>query len=450
MDMDTTQYIAAIEIGSSKTVGAVAEKRADGQIYLLGIESEPTLNFVRYGCIKNVESTKASINRILLKLGNLIDGEIRSVYVGVSGRSLRSMPTEAQRSLSTEQTITQALIDNIKKDATRNTLTNYETIDVIPRTYYIDKAEIRNPVGYYGTDIVACLNLIVANQSILLNLKRVFNQQVQVKGLITTPVAVADAVLTAEERSLGCLLVDMGAETTTVSIYQNDALVYLITIPLGGRNLTRDITDLNIREENAEKIKRNLANPLKPTADPVTIDNVKSSDAANYILARTGEIIANITAQVSNAGLSLNDIHHIVLVGGGALLKGIDEKIKEAVNFSSNNINVRIAKSMPSQLSTYTAVPNPVENMGVLSLIIEAAKRIGDDSCVIRRTYQPAPEINNAPDFTINEPTTTTTNNTQEQERGNKKSLFGHLGRLKDKIIGIIDESNKDDENDIF
>ena len=125
MDMDTTQYIAAIEIGSSKTVGAVAEKRADGQIYLLGIESEPTLNFVRYGCIKNVESTKASINRILLKLGNLIDGEIRSVYVGVSGRSLRSMPTEAQRSLSTEQTITQALIDNIKKDATRNTLTNY-------------------------------------------------------------------------------------------------------------------------------------------------------------------------------------------------------------------------------------------------------------------------------------------------------------------------------------
>lgn len=435
--MDTTQYIVAIEIGSSKTVGAVAEKRSNGQLVVVGIESEPTLNFVRYGCIQNVESTKASINRILLKLSNRIDGDISSVYVGVSGRSIHSMPTEVQHSLNTEQAITQSLLDNIKSDATRNSLNNYDTIDVIPRSYTIDKIEIRNPVGSFGTDIKARLNLIVAKPSLLMNLKRAFNQQTQIKGLITTAVAVADAVLTADERSLGCMLVDMGAETTTVSIYRNDALVYLVTIPLGGRNLTRDITALGIREENAEKIKRNLANPLKPSADPVTIDNIRSSDASNYILARTGEIIANITAQVSNAGMSLNDIHSIVLVGGGAMLKGLDQEISDSVNISSNSISVRIASSIPSQLTTATTIPNIVENIGVMALLIAGSKQIGYDSCVVKRVYTPAPPVQEA-DLQI------VTERPKEPTNQKKPSL---IQRIRDRVVRALDESDNENDN---
>lgn len=436
--MDTTQYIVAIEIGSSKTVGAVAEKRSNGQLVVVGIESEPTLNFVRYGCIQNVESTKASINRILLKLSNRIDGDISSVYVGVSGRSIHSMPTEVQHSLNTEQAITQTLLDNIKSDATRNSLNNYDTIDVIPRSYTIDKIEIRNPVGSFGTDIKARLNLIVAKPSLLMNLKRAFNQQTQIKGLITTAVAVADAVLTADERSLGCMLVDMGAETTTVSIYRNDSLVYLVTIPLGGRNLTRDITALGIREENAEKIKRNLANPLKPSADPVTIDNIRSSDASNYILARTGEIIANITAQVSNAGMSLNDIHSIVLVGGGAMLKGLDQEISDSVNISSNSISVRIASSIPSQLTTATTIPNIVENIGVMALLIAGSKQIGYDSCVVKRVYTPAPPVQEA-DLQI------VTERPKEEPTNQKKPSL--LQRIKDRVVRALDESDNENDN---
>ena len=436
--MDTTQYIVAIEIGSSKTVGAVAEKRSNGQLVVVGIESEPTLNFVRYGCIQNVESTKASINRILLKLSNRIDGDISSVYVGVSGRSIHSMPTEVQHSLNTEQAITQSLLDNIKSDATRNSLNNYDTIDVIPRSYTIDKIEIRNPVGSFGTDIKARLNLIVAKPTILINLKRVFTQQTQIKGLITTAVAVADAVLTADERSLGCMLVDMGAETTTVSIYRNDALVYLVTIPLGGRNLTRDITALGIREENAEKIKRNLANPLKPAADPVTIDNIRSSDASNYILARTGEIIANITAQVSNAGMSLNDIHSIVLVGGGAMLKGLDQEISDSVNISSNSISVRIASSIPSQLTTATTIPNIVENIGVMALLIAGSKQIGYDTCVVKRVYTPAPPVQEA-DLQI------VTERPKEEPTNQKKPSL--LQRIKDRVVRALDEGDNENDN---
>ncbi|MGM9803864.1 MAG: cell division protein FtsA [Muribaculaceae bacterium] len=434
------QYIVAIEIGSSKAVGAIAELTANGQLKLLGIESEPTINYVRYGCIQNVESTKTCINRIIFKLNQIVDGDIKSVYVGVSGKSLHSVPTESQCSLSSEQAITQALLDRIKSDATRNGLNNYDTVDVIPRSYAIDRRENPNPVGSFGTNIVARLNLIVARPNIKTNLRRVFNQQVQIKDFITTAVAVADAVLSNDERKLGCMLVDMGAETTTVSIYRDNALVYIHTIPLGGRNLTRDITTLGILEETAEKIKRNIAFPLVPQADVVTIDNVRSSDASNYILARTGEIIANINSQVNYAGLLLSDIHYIVLVGGGAMLKGIDKKIDESFNIT-NDRKVRIFNQVPQGFVDSISVTNPTENTGVMALLLEAAKRIGTDSCVLQRTYVPTPQPIYDTDNEDN------INNEEEEEEKNKNQKKQHntsfLQDLKNKIVNLMNENDE-------
>lgn len=65
--------------------------------------------------------------------------------------------------------------------------------------------------------------------------------------------AIADLVLTSDEKKLGCMLVDFGAETTTVSMYKNGTLRYFETLPLGSRNITRDIMSLNHTEENAEQ-----------------------------------------------------------------------------------------------------------------------------------------------------------------------------------------------------
>jgi cell division protein FtsA len=70
-----------------------------------------------------------------------------------------------------------------------------------------------------------------------------------VNGIILSPLAVAKHVLSYDERQLGCMLVDLGAETTTVSIYKNDALIHIATLPFGGRNITRDIMSLNVLEE---------------------------------------------------------------------------------------------------------------------------------------------------------------------------------------------------------
>ena len=281
--------------------------------------------------------------------------------------------------------------------------------------------------------------MIVAKPIISINLKRVFSPNM-LKGFITLPVALADAMLTEDERTLGCMLVDLGAETTTVSIYRKGALEYLNTIPLGGRNLSLDISALGIREEVAERIKKNIEHPLRPTADPVTIDGIKSSDAANYILARTGEIIANITNQVSNAGLTLSDVRTIVITGGGAMLKGIDTVIAE-----NTGLPVRIISSKPDGINIRTANESRIENFGVYSIMLAAAKHIGNDSCVFKQSYVATPV----------QPTDTTVNKSPQDEKPPKKqpesgkNRMSWWERMKNRAVDIISEE-KENENDNY
>ena len=382
--MEKNQYIVALEIGSSKIVGAVAEKTSAGYLSVKHLQEERHLNSVRYGIVQNVENIKSSVNRILKNLEGMVDGRITQVYMGVSGRSLHSMLSEVNRSVGTTEPITKELIDRIIHDATSTPIRNYETVDIVPRAYYVDKVETPNPVGQFGSSIKIKVNFIVAKPSLKLNLNRVMSFGVPVKDYIVTPLAVAEQILSESDRELGCMLVDMGAETTTVTIYKNKALIYLSTLPLGGRNLTRDVmTGKNVLEETAENVKKNINNPLDPAnVSNVVIEGVNSSEAANYISARTGEIIANINQQLAYAGISSNDIQSIVLIGGSAHIGGLQQKIEET-------IKVKVRKGQnPMGLNILNPEINRMEYIEVFSLLAKAAEMIEDgETCIELQQY---------------------------------------------------------------
>ena len=179
------------------------------------------------------------------------------------------------------------------------------------------------------------------------------------------------------------MLVDVGAETTTVSIYKDGSLVYLTTLPLGGRNITRDITmGLNVLEDTAERVKKNISNPLDKNVDHISIEGVNSVDAANYIVARTGEIIANIKQQIQYAGVKTVDLHNIVLIGGGAQLQGIDKRIED-------EIKLRVRKgSYPHDLNILDHNINRAEYIQVFSLLSNAARTMPfNQTCIRMNTY---------------------------------------------------------------
>ncbi len=441
--MEKNQYIVALEIGSSKIVGAIAEKSPAGFLTVKYLQEEKHLNSVRYGIVQNVENIKSSINRIIRNLEGMIDGRVTQVYLGVSGRSLHSIISEVNRSVGSTEPITKELIDRIIKDATSTPIRNHDTVDIVPRAYYVDKVETINPVGQFGSSIKIKVNLIVSKPALKLNLNRVMTFGIPVKDYIVTPLAVGEQILTDSDRELGCMLVDMGAETTTVTIYKNKALIYLSTIPLGGRNLTRDVmTGLGVLEETAENVKKNINNPLDPgNVSNVTIERVNSREAANYISARTGEIIANINQQLADAGVSDKDIKSIVLIGGCAHMGGLRQKMEDTIK-----IKVRMGQNPPT-LNILNSEINRMEYIEVFSLLATAADRIADgETCVDLKRYEDAlvmdhDDIPERPTRPADEP--------KKPVKGPRKGGWSSkLGRLRDKLSGLIteDEDTEDDQ----
>ena len=435
--MGKNQYIVALEIGSSKIVGAIAEKTSAGYLSVKHLQEEQHLNSVRYGIVQNVENIKSSINRILKNLEGMIDGRVTQVYIGVSGRSLHSIVSEVNRSVGSTEAITRELVDRIIHDATSTPIRNHDTIDIVPRAFYVDKVETPNPVGQFGSSIKIKVNLIVAKPSLKLNLNRLMTFGVAAKDFIVTPLAVAEQILSDSDRELGCMLVDMGAETTTVSIYKNKALIYLSTLPLGGRNLTRDVmTGLSVLEETAENVKKNINNPLDPSnASNVIIEGVNSRDAANYISARTGEIIANINQQIADAGMSSDDIQSIVLIGGGAKLGGLQQKMSETIK-----IKVRMGQNPPT-LNILNGEINRMEYIEIFSLLAAAAERIEDgETCVELNNYVDGPIIDNVRPEPIPKP------NPEPKPEIRKEKAKGRSrwDIIKGKLAGLISEEEED------
>lgn len=436
--MNKKQYIVAFEIGSSKVVGAVAEKTDDGRLVVQCLEDESQTNCVNYGQVQNVENIKQCIARITHVLESKLDGHITQFYVGLAGRTLHSEAGEVNRSIDATTAIQKTTIDNIMRDASRNNVKRYDTIDVVPRAFYVDKKldTTNNPVGQYGSSIKIKFNLIVANSNIMLNLKRVMANR-DVKAYLISTLAMGNNIISKDEKRLGCMLVDMGAETTSVAIYKGGMLVYLNTLPLGGRNLTLDVANgLNVLEETAERVKKNINNPLDlHNVDDIMVEGISSREAANYINARTGEIIANINKQLEYAGVNASDISTIILTGGAAQLKGMAHKLEDATK-----ISVREA-TMPNNVHFPAGTrANRPEYVQVISLIAEAA-RIMDpmDTCVELNSYS------DGHDIVINEPTTEE-KHVQQPETESKKPH--KKGSLMDRLTNLLNRMASEPEDE--
>ena len=438
--MEKNQYIVALEIGSSKIVGAIAEKTSAGYLSVRYLQEEKHINSVRYGIVQNVENIKSGINHVLKTLEGMVDGRITQVYLGVSGRSLHSIVSEVNRSVGSTESITKELIDRIINEATSTPLRNYDTVDVVPRAYYVDKVETTNPVGQFGSSIKIKVNLIVAKPALKLNLNRLMTFGVPAKDYIVTPLAVAEQILSESDRELGCMLVDMGAETTTVSIYKNKALIFLNTLPLGGRNLTRDVMNgLNVLEETAENVKKNINNPLDPSnVSDVVIEGIPAREAANYISARTGEIIANINQQLADAGVSSNDIQSIILIGGGAHLGGLQQKMEETIK-----IKVRLGQN-PLSINILNSSINRMEYIEVFALLAKAAELIPDgETCIELNKYADGPVFRGP----VNpEPEPEPDPEPESKRKPKKTSGRSRWERLREKLSGLMTDDESDED----
>lgn len=438
-------YIVALEIGSSKIKGAVGTIDESGVLTVQSVEEEPIVDCVRYGIISNAGDVAYHANQVIDRLEARMGGRsIQSVYVALGGRSLRSDAREVERQLPGEMEITRDMIEQLMVETSESSMPQREKLDVVPREFYVGKTRVAKPIGTLGSSVRMLGNLITCRPQLKRNLIHLLEEKLDlnIAGWEVRQLAEADLVLTPEDRRLGCLLVDCGAETTTVSIYTGGTLRYLATLPLGSRNITRDISALNILEERAEEIKRHLGNARYSSAS-ATQDNDGIDVAAvnKHVVARAGEIIANINNQLTLAGVKAEELPAgIILVGQASRLAGFSERLAEAIP----HMKVRLGNPMRREVVIANPRISLADSVDVISILYAATRHPME--CTLAPEPVAVPEPQPVPETTDKhdpEP-----KQEPEPETGTKGKGPNFFERMAERINKLLEERDEDDEDD--
>ena len=269
--MAAKEFIVAIELGSSKMTGIAGQKNLDGSISVLAVAKEDSSAFIRKGVVYNIDKTAQCLQGIVKKLEAQLKTQIKQVYVGVGGQSIRGVRNVVAKDLPAGTIVTDALVDELV-DANRNM--NYpdqEILDTAVQEYKVDSQYQQDPVGIQCTHLEGNYLNILQRKAFYKNFNKCFEVAgIAIAEMLNAPLALADAVLTEAERRSGCALIDIGADTTTVSVYTKNILRHLAVIPLGGSNISKDIATLQMEESDAEKMKLKYASAY---TDNNEIDN---------------------------------------------------------------------------------------------------------------------------------------------------------------------------------
>ncbi len=329
------KVIVAIELGSSKISGVAGQIMTDGSLKVLAYAGVPSSSCIRHGAVYNLDKTANAIAEVVERLNAILSTSIEKVYVGYNAKGLKSIISRVEHQFDEETVVSQDIIDVMFQQCSEIEYDGYVNLFQESQEYVVDnkRGTETDPIG------VACRSLGGSYLNILLK-KQVADYiaqcfmmaQVEIVDGYVAPMAEADAILTDDDRQQGCVLVDYGADTTTVSVYKNGMLRYLRVIPLGSALITRDLSAiLKIEPEQAEQIKctYGLCNLIgsQDASETIMINDSKVllKDIGDIIEARNEEIIRNVCAQIKASGYGEVLYAGIVLTGGGSQLRQLDQ-----------------------------------------------------------------------------------------------------------------------------
>ncbi len=369
-------FIVAIELGSSKMTGIAGKKNPDGSISVLAVAKEDSTSCIRKGAVYNIDKTAQVLTNIVGRLRTALQTDIRRVYVGVGGQSMKGQKNVIIKNLPANTIVSQGMVDELMDSNRSMDYPDYEQLGAITQEYKVDTQYQTDPVGIQARRLEGNFLNIVWRKSFLRNLNKCFDQAGIIIGdVLLSPVVMADNVLTEAEKRAGCLLVDLGAETTTVSVYYRGTLRHLAVLPLGGNNVTKDLTSLHMDEREAESMKLKYASAYTESADiddtmMWAVDSTRSVPSSKFIEvveARVLEIVENVWRMVPNEYAD-KLLGGIVLTGGGANLRNIEKVFSKTTRIEK----VRMAKFVSLNINTAgtkIVLPHDCTSNTILSLL---------------------------------------------------------------------------------
>jgi cell division protein FtsA len=364
-----SNYVAAIDIGTTKIVSLVGRVNENNRLEILGM-SKTISKGVKRGIVLNIEETVSAIKQTVAEAEKQSGLKFTDVFVGIAGQHIKSIKNRGYINLSADRDeINQKDIDALIADMYKIPIDlGEEIIHVLPQNFIVDnETGVKNPVGMSGRRLEANFHIVVGQIASARNIERCVNRVgMRVDQLILEPLASSAAVLTEDEKEAGVALVDIGGGTTDVAVFYDDSIRHTAVIPFGGNVITKDIKEgCKILQRQAEALKTQFGSALgdlAPEDKIVTIPGINGRDPkeisfknlAYIIQMRMEEIIDAVMFEIENSGCLDKLSAGVVLTGGGALLKhvaqlfrfhtGLDVRIGYPVEYLAGNIESEINK----------------------------------------------------------------------------------------------------------
>ncbi|MFO7851135.1 MAG: cell division protein FtsA [Bacteroidota bacterium] len=337
------QYVAAIDIGTTKIVSIVGKKNPNGKIEILGLSKAPS-NGVKRGVVLNIEETVSAIQRTVADVQQRSDIVFTDVFVGIAGQHIKSMKSRGYINRdSVDDEITKDDVFNLSQDMHKIPIEiGEEIIHVIPQNFIVDnETGVKNPIGMCGKRLEANFHIVIGQVASAKNIEKCIRKSgLKVKDLILEPLASSDAVLTDDEKEAGVVLVDIGGGTTDVAVYYDNIIRHTAVIPFGGNVVTRDIKEgCSILQRYAEQLKVQYGSALgdiAPEDKVVAVPGISGRDPkeisfkslAYIIQSRMEEIIDAVNFEMQSSGYADKISAGVVITGGGAMLKHLPQLVK--------------------------------------------------------------------------------------------------------------------------
>lgn len=333
-----TQAVAAVDVGSSKVVAAIAVPEESG-LRVLGVGRAQATG-VRRGAVVDIPLTAAALAAAAARARRVARQPLPPVTLGSAGGGLWSGRREAELHLDAPEEIAAGHVARLMQEVRAVALPgSYQVVHTIPLDFRVDGYEgCTQPIGMTAQHLVVAAHIVACQETLLANLWKVAAEAgVEVREFALSGLAAADAVLSDGERQTGIVVADLGAEATQVTAFIGGEAAMTAVIPLGGAHISRDIgAALGLGLDAAEAVKLRQATvddtaasdrPLEwpPGTGPRPDGSVEATERGlcSVVRARAEEMLERVAEALDSAQVRGQMAAGIVLTGGGSRLRGL-------------------------------------------------------------------------------------------------------------------------------
>jgi cell division protein FtsA len=336
--MASERIIVGIDVGTTKVCTLICSVTDDDQLEIIGAGVTASRG-LRKGLVVNVEEAMEAIDASVSRAEQQSGFKIVSAYVGISGANTQTANGQGVVAVRRpDHHVTDEDVNRVLEAARTITLPpEREIIHIIPRHYIVDGQEgITNPVTMVGHRLEVETTIVTGLVNAIHNLTRCVERlDVGIDELVLQSLAAGEAVLTPAEKDLGVVLIDFGGGTSDLAVYQDGAVSFATSLPIGGSHISNDIAvGLRTPLVAAEEIKIRYGHAVIDSVDEDKTIDVAAFDSGegrpisrrllNSIIAdRLTETFELLYEQLRRAGYHEPLPAGVVLAGGTAQMPGI-------------------------------------------------------------------------------------------------------------------------------